>query len=267
MMCVSLFCHCRSLALGGQGRTRLLQVAVGVGMAVLLLLPATAQAQSGGVDVIVPVLNPAIMAEGRVLLYTGVAPESHAAPAMPFVAPQVGPLIKRSYDDDVDRRTTAWLPQSSEDLGDLSAVDMDPMIASGERWVHVDLSEQMLVAYSGGTPVRAFIISSGLPATPTVTGSYRIRAKVRTQLMEGGSYAENNYYYLPNVQWVQYFYKDYGIHGTYWHNDFGRPKSHGCINMTNADAQWIWEFLGPDWDGSAWQTVRDQSGSLVVVTE
>jgi hypothetical protein len=188
---------------------------------------------------------------------------------VPFAAPQVGPLIKRTYVDEVDRRTTAWLPGERDAiLAEMEPVEMAPMAASGERWVHVDLSEQVLVAYSGATPIRAFRISSGLPDTSTVTGEFRIRAKVRAQLMEGGSYAENNYYHLPNVEWVQYFYKDYGIHGTYWHNDFGRPKSHGCVNMTNADAAWVWEFLGPDWDGSAWQTVHsDETGSLVVVTE
>ncbi|MGL4648186.1 MAG: L,D-transpeptidase [Caldilineaceae bacterium] len=237
------------------------------GAALILLLPQPALAQSDPVDAIVPVINPALIAQSRVLFYAGAMPTLSLAPAVPFVAPQVGPLIKRSYDEDVDRRTTAWIPRSSEDVGDMSPVNMAPMIATGERWVHVDLSEQTLVAYSGSTPMRAFKISSGLPATPTVVGNFRIHAKVRSQLMEGGSEDKQNYYYLPNVEWVQYFFSDFGIHGTYWHNDFGRPKSHGCVNMTNADAAWIWEFLGPAWDGSGWQIVRDNSGSRVIVTE
>jgi hypothetical protein len=235
----------------------------------MLLLPRALHAQS---DTVLPVINPSVLSEGRILFSAEARPDLSLAPPPPFATiftePQVGPLIKHSYPDVVDRRTTAWIPSSSEELAVMSAVDMAPMIESGERWVHVDLSEQLLVAYSGGTAVRAFVISSGLPNTPTVTGEFRVRAKVRAQLMEGGSAAENNYYYLPNVEWVQYFYKDYGLHGTYWHNDFGRPKSHGCINMTNADANWLWEFLGPDWDGSEWQTVHAPDvGSLVVVTE
>lgn len=187
---------------------------------------------------------------------------SQGAPALKAMEPQVGPLIKHYYADVVDRRTTAYFP---ENLDDLTPIEMPD---TNENWVRVDLSEQRLVAYSGQTPVRAFIVSSGLPNTPTVVGEFRIRAKVRTQLMEGGSRASDNYYNLPNVEWVQYFFDDYALHGTYWHNDFGRPKSHGCVNMTNADAKWLWEFLGPVWDGSAWQTsTKDNQGSLVIVTE
>ncbi len=247
---------------------RALQVAALLALAVALLLPQHAWAQSGAIDTIVPVLNPVLLAEQTIVLTLDAAPDLSVAPQPPFVAPQVGPLIKRSYDDDVDRRTTAWLPNSPADVEFMSPVNMRAMAKSGERWVQVDLSEQVLVAWSGDTPVRVFRISSGLPATPTVTGAFHIRAKVRSQLMEGGSAASNNYYYLPNVEWVQYFYKDYGIHGTYWHNDFGRPKSHGCVNMTNADAKWVWEYLAPEWDGSGWQAVRGEaSGSLVIVTE
>ena len=190
------------------------------------------------------------------------ATETDAAlPPLPFVAPQVGPLIKRSYQDDVDRRTTAFFPQSLDFMTPIS------MPVTDERWVRVDLSEQVLVAYQGDKPLRAFKVSSGLPGTPTVTGEFRIRMKVRSQLMAGGS--GNNYYYLPNVEWVQYFYQDYGLHGTYWHNDFGRPKSHGCVNMTNADAKWLYFWLGPEWDGKTiWQRSTEKNpGSLVIVHE
>ena len=63
--------------------------------------------------------------------------------------------------------------------------------------------------------------------------------------MAGGSAALGNDYNLPNVQWVQYFYKDYGFHGTYWHNDYGRPRSHGCINMTPQAAKWLFRWTMP----------------------
>ena len=49
-------------------------------------------------------------------------------------------------------------------------------------------------------------------------------------------------YYLPNVPYVQYFYRDYAIHGTYWHNNFGTPMSHGCVNLTIPDSQWIFNW-------------------------
>lgn len=181
-------------------------------------------------------------------------------PPLPFQGPQVGPLIKHTYPNIVDRRTTAFIPSSPGQLSNLTPIVMP----SGEdHWIRVDLSEQTLVAYEGLKPVRAFIISSGLPGTPTVTGRFRIRTKVRSQIMEGGT--GSLYYYLPNVQWVQYFYEDYGFHGTYWHNDFGHPHSHGCINMTNADAKWLFDWAQPTWDGTKWQKVSDSQGTLVIV--
>lgn len=182
-------------------------------------------------------------------------------PPLPFQSPQVGPLIKRFYTSDVDRWTTAFIPQSPADLNMLTPIVMP----SGEaHWIRVDLSEQMAVAYEGMRPVRAFIISSGLSGTPTVTGRFRIRIKVPSQTMSGGS--GSLYYYLPNVKWVQYFFEEYGFHGTYWHNDFGRPHSHGCINMTNADAKWLFDWAGPEWDGSKWQKISEaDQGTLVIV--
>lgn len=141
------------------------------------------------------------------------------------------------------------------------------VLTTTEKWIDVDLSEQRVVAYQGEQAVRAFIVSTGLPATPTVQGQFRIRMKVRAQTMSGGS-AQYGYYNLPNVEWVQYFYEDYAFHGTYWHNNFGQPMSHGCVNMTNDDAQWLFYWAGPAWieDGPLWQkTVTPELGTLVVV--
>jgi lipoprotein-anchoring transpeptidase ErfK/SrfK len=183
-------------------------------------------------------------------------------PPLPFKEPQIGPLIKRSFTDDVDQWTTAFIPQRTG-LDHLTAVDFP----DEEKWIRVDLSEQTVVAYENDKPVRAFIISSGLPGTPTVTGEFRIRTKVKEQTMSGG--VGRNYYNLPGVKWVQYFYSDYGFHGTYWHNDFGRPKSHGCINMTNADAKWLFDWAGPVWDNQTiwFKSTEDNPGTLVVITE
>jgi LysM repeat protein len=137
-----------------------------------------------------------------------------------------------------------------------------------EKWIDVDLSEQRVVAYVGTTPVNDFIISSGLPGTPTVTGTFRIWAKTPLQDMSGGNRAAGNYYYLKDVQWVQYFYKDYGLHGTYWHNNFGQPMSRGCINMTNDDAKWLFDWAGPPMNGGGWLISSDETpGTLVLVHE
>ncbi len=191
---------------------------------------------------------------------TAVAARLLAKPPLPFTQPQVGPLIKRAFRDDIDRRTTAFLPQS---LSNLTAVTMP----DEARWIRVDLSEQILVAYEGKKPLRAFVISSGLPGTPTVTGEFRIITKVSEQTMSGGVGAYS--YYLPGVKWVQYFYQDYGFHGTYWHNNFGNPMSHGCINMTNADAKWLFDWAGPTWDGKTvwYKSTEANPGTLVIVTK
>lgn len=137
------------------------------------------------------------------------------------------------------------------------------------KWIDVDLSEQRVVVYKGKKAVRAFIVSTGLPETPTVQGTFRIHMKVRSQTMSGGS-PQYGYYYLPNVEWVQYFYADYAFHGTYWHDNFGEPMSHGCVNMTNDDAQWLFDWAEPAWNesGPTWQkTTRSNLGTLVIVHE
>ena len=105
-----------------------------------------------------------------------------------------------------------------------------------ERWIDINLSAQSVTAYEGSTPVRTFIVSTGLPNTPTVTGQFSIYLRYDSQTMSGPGY------YLPGVQWVQYFYQGYALHGTYWHNNFGQPMSHGCVNMTNADALWMYQW-------------------------
>ncbi|GIV75701.1 L,D-transpeptidase [Litorilinea aerophila] len=191
-----------------------------------------------------------------------VAPQA-LLPPLPFSRPQIGPVIKRGFQDDVDRRTTAFIPRSLDHLTPIEMPDTD------EKWIRVDLSEQTVIAYEGRKPVRGFIISSGLPRTPTVTGTFRIRTKVRSQTMSGGSPELGTYYSLPNVEWVQYFYAEYAFHGTYWHNNFGQPMSHGCINMTNADAKWLFDWAGPVWDGkSIWMnSSKDNPGTLVIVHE
>jgi hypothetical protein len=139
-----------------------------------------------------------------------------------------------------------------------------------EKWIDVDLSEQRVVAYAGRRPIRAFTVSTGLAGTPTVQGTFRIWIRTRIQDMSGGSRAAGSYYYLKNVEWVQYFYEEYAFHGTYWHDNFGRPMSRGCVNMRNEDAQWLFEWAAPDYDfaGPHWQKpTSDHPGTLVVVHE
>lgn len=98
----------------------------------------------------------------------------------------------------------------------------------------------MVTAYEGGTPVRSTLASTGLPNTPTPIGKYRIYVKYVQDDMSGPGY------YLPNVPYTMYFYRGYGIHGTYWHSNFGHPMSHGCINLPTEEAEWLfrWASVG-----------------------
>lgn len=141
-----------------------------------------------------------------------------------------------------------------------------PMIPTEGKWISVDLDHQRTFAWEGNKLIKSFLISSGKARTPTVTGVFRIWGKIAAQRMEGGSRAAGDYYNLPNVQWVQYFYQDYSFHGTYWHHNFGTPMSHGCVNMTNADAKWLYDWASPTIDDYGWHTTdREDPGTLVVV--
>jgi lipoprotein-anchoring transpeptidase ErfK/SrfK len=106
----------------------------------------------------------------------------------------------------------------------------------GEKWIELDLSEQRLTAHEGDVAVFSALVSTGVARMPTPTGEFKILYKVRAQAMSGPGY------YLPNVQYVAYFYRSYAIHGTYWHNNFGQPMSHGCVNLTNRDAEWMYAW-------------------------
>jgi len=109
-------------------------------------------------------------------------------------------------------------------------------VGNGDRWIDVDLTNQMVYAYEGDVIVNSFLVSTGTWLTPTVTGEYKIYVKYRSAPMTGPGY------YLPNVPYIMYFYKSYGLHGTYWHNNFGTPMSHGCVNLRTDDAAWLFDW-------------------------
>ena len=88
----------------------------------------------------------------------------------------------------------------------------------------------------GKNAVKSFVVSTGTWQYPTVTGQYQIYVKYEAAPMSGPGY------YLPGVPYIMYFYRGYGVHGTYWHDNFGTPMSHGCVNMTVEDSKWMFEF-------------------------
>jgi len=120
-----------------------------------------------------------------------------------------------------------------------------------EKWVEVDLSEQKLIAHGGSGIYMETPVSSGKWA-PTPTGEFRVWIKLRYTKMEGGVKGTGTYYYLPNVPYVMFFGNDkvpgwrgYSLHGTYWHNNFGNPMSHGCVNLPTPAAEKLYYWINP----------------------
>jgi lipoprotein-anchoring transpeptidase ErfK/SrfK len=107
---------------------------------------------------------------------------------------------------------------------------------NGQRWVDVDLQTQTVRAYEGDVLVNTFLASTGVARHPTVTGQFHIWIKLKSDDMKGPGYD------LKNVPYVMYFYKDYSLHGTYWHHNFGTPMSHGCVNLRTEDAAWLFDW-------------------------
>ena len=108
--------------------------------------------------------------------------------------------------------------------------------ADGARWIEVNLTNQTLTAWQGDVAVLHTSVSTGTYLYPTVTGRYGINTKYPSQRMTGPGYD------LPGVPWVMYFYSGYAIHGAYWHNNFGTPMSHGCVNMRPGEAEMLYSW-------------------------
>lgn len=114
------------------------------------------------------------------------------------------------------------------------------------KLITVDLGSQTLTAWNDGKIQYRTPVSTGMNLTPTVKGSFTIRTKVPMQDMRGPSPYKNLYptgrYLVKNVPNVMYFYQGYAIHGAYWHNNFGRRASHGCVNVPLLSAEWLYNF-------------------------
>jgi hypothetical protein len=113
-----------------------------------------------------------------------------------------------------------------------------------EKWIEVSLDQQMLRAWEGSDIVMEFPISSGR-WFPTPKGTFSIWYKTRNQSMQGGSKELGTYYNLPNVPHNMFFYKGFAVHGAYWHNNFGHPMSHGCVNAPLDKVAALFEWTGP----------------------
>jgi lipoprotein-anchoring transpeptidase ErfK/SrfK len=134
-------------------------------------------------------------------------------------------------------------------LYDVGAVLPSPRPAvfpPGNKWIEVNLFEQTFAAYDEQDDlVYGTLISSGLwgDGWHTPTGTFYIHSKIKTDKMRGGGKAD--YYFIEDVQMTMPFHQMYAFHAAYWHDDFGRRKSHGCVNMSPQDAQWLFNWSTP----------------------
>jgi hypothetical protein len=123
-------------------------------------------------------------------------------------------------------------------------------VSADEHWIDVDTNTQTLIAYVGSRPVYATLVSTGRgkTGTPQATppGTYRIWVKLDQADMDNlDEPAQKSPYAVEAVPHVMFFTGGYGIHGTYWHDEFGTPKSHGCVNVSLRDARWLFQFASP----------------------
>jgi hypothetical protein len=152
-----------------------------------------------------------------------------------------------------------WL--SDRDASRLDPVKKVPGWASkGDKWIDVNITKQTLVLYDGVRPVYATLISSGeagledsKKTTATKRGIFRVHSKHIATTMASDEVGEE--FELRDVPYVEYFDDDgHAIHGAYWHDKFGIPKSHGCINLAPEDARRVFYFTEPSvparWHGA-----------------
>jgi hypothetical protein len=158
-----------------------------------------------------------------------------------------------------------WI--QAADVRVFAPVDPPPLLLPNERWIDVDLDNQILVAFEGMTPVYATMVSSGAKDTPTLTGMYRIWLK-NSEANMSNLKAEDPYS-VATVPWTEFFYSedDLALHTAYWHDAFGKPRSHGCVNLAPRDARWLYYWsdpqVSPGWTASS--GVVEAPGSVVRV--
>ncbi len=116
-------------------------------------------------------------------------------------------------------------------------------VPAGARWVHVDLSEQVLTAYEGDRLVFSTLVSTGKPGHATTAGTFRVFEKTVHAAMHG---RHGDPYFVDEVPFVLYFNDGMGLHGTFWHDRFGRRTSHGCVNLSIRDAEWLFDWAPPE---------------------
>ena len=131
-------------------------------------------------------------------------------------------------------------------LPDEELAPLSPEVPEDLKHIHVDLGTQTVTAFEDDTPVLIARCSSGAGKTKTPLGDFRTYHKSPTVHMTNEGDDEAGIYDLPGVPWCSFFTgTGIAFHGTYWHNDYGRPRSHGCVNLSSEHAKFIYRWSNP----------------------
>lgn len=154
---------------------------------------------------------------------------------------------------------------------------ISPDVPAEQKRIEVDTKNQVVTAYEAEKLVFTARVSTGasfhmadgtVQDFSTPTGNHRIYMKLPSQHMVGGAAGDTDHYDLPGVPWISYFVtRGIAFHGTYWHNDYGTPHSHGCVNMLPEDAKWVymWTMPAVAYDDRHTSAQTAASGTLVKV--
>lgn len=165
-------------------------------------------------------------------------------PLRPLEALQLEPepILRhgRRYRASIDGRI---VPE--EALRVVAVTERPKLIPSKARWISVSLERQTLVAYEGAKPVFATLVSTGKAGHDTPSGVFRIQSKHLSTTMDGEAAGDEDAYSIEDVPYVMYFSGSVALHGAFWHEKFGRVRSHGCVNLTPLDARWLFHWASP----------------------
>lgn len=162
--------------------------------------------------------------------------------------------IAREVEVDGDRYVVAadGLALRRAEVRVARAAPRDERVPPRVRWVQVNLAEQTLIAFEGDRPIYATLVASGREGYETPRGVFQIKEKHLSTTMRGHD-PDDGPYEVEEVPWTQYYWRSYALHGAYWHDDFGRVRSHGCTNLAPVDARFLFEWTTPTlpagWNG------------------
>ena len=194
----------------------------------------------------------------------------------------VGTLDRRAFvdlDEEIEIAGKTYMTTAQGQMirkADLRMADPQPLpkgLQPWERWVDVSLEKQILVAYQGDRPVFVSLVSTGKKGSKdepfvTPTGRWRIRSKHISTTMDGNTASDGNYS-IQDVPWTMFFEGSFALHGAFWHQGFGRPRSHGCVNLGPSAARWLFYWTTP-FLPEGWHGVHAHAGSpgtTVIVRE